>query len=27
IIVANRWDRGIEAYKDKVYTREIWIRD
>ncbi|HFM9791824.1 TPA: UDP-glucose 6-dehydrogenase, partial [Streptococcus pneumoniae] len=26
-IVANRWDRGLEAYKDKVYTRGIWIRD
>ncbi|HGR7124419.1 TPA: UDP-glucose 6-dehydrogenase, partial [Streptococcus pneumoniae] len=25
--VANRWDRGLEAYKDKVYTRGIWIRD
>ncbi|HGQ3366342.1 TPA: UDP-glucose 6-dehydrogenase, partial [Streptococcus pneumoniae] len=24
---ANRWDRGLEAYKDKVYTRGIWIRD
>ncbi|HGQ9730039.1 TPA: UDP-glucose 6-dehydrogenase, partial [Streptococcus pneumoniae] len=23
----NRWDRGLEAYKDKVYTRGIWIRD
>ncbi|HGR7304753.1 TPA: UDP-glucose 6-dehydrogenase, partial [Streptococcus pneumoniae] len=22
-----RWDRGLEAYKDKVYTRGIWIRD
>lgn len=21
LIVANRWDRGLEAYKDKVYTR------
>ncbi|HHK7099338.1 TPA: UDP-glucose 6-dehydrogenase, partial [Streptococcus pneumoniae] len=21
------WDRGLEAYKDKVYTRGIWIRD
>ncbi|TVW34819.1 UDP-glucose 6-dehydrogenase, partial [Streptococcus pneumoniae] len=20
-------DRGLEAYKDKVYTRGIWIRD
>lgn len=27
LIVANRWDRGLEAYKDKVYTRGIWIRD
>lgn len=27
LIVANRWDRGFEAYKDKVYTRGIWIRD
>ncbi|HHK6623532.1 TPA: UDP-glucose 6-dehydrogenase, partial [Streptococcus pneumoniae] len=26
-IVVNRWDRGLEAYKDKVYTRGIWIRD
>ncbi|HHK6454289.1 TPA: UDP-glucose 6-dehydrogenase, partial [Streptococcus pneumoniae] len=25
--VANRWDRDLEAYKDKVYTRGIWIRD
>ncbi|HGS2107562.1 TPA: UDP-glucose 6-dehydrogenase, partial [Streptococcus pneumoniae] len=22
-----RWDRDLEAYKDKVYTRGIWIRD
>ncbi|HHK7756102.1 TPA: UDP-glucose 6-dehydrogenase, partial [Streptococcus pneumoniae] len=21
------WDRDLEAYKDKVYTRGIWIRD
>ncbi|HHA8169148.1 TPA: UDP-glucose 6-dehydrogenase, partial [Streptococcus pneumoniae] len=27
LIVANRWDRDLEAYKDKVYTRGIWIRD
>ncbi|QJI75399.1 nucleotide sugar dehydrogenase [Streptococcus pneumoniae] len=27
LIVVNRWDRGLEAYKDKVYTRGIWIRD
>ncbi|TVW16758.1 UDP-glucose 6-dehydrogenase, partial [Streptococcus pneumoniae] len=27
LIVANRWDRGLEAYKYKVYTRGIWIRD
>ncbi|VSU59747.1 UDP-glucose 6-dehydrogenase [Streptococcus pneumoniae] len=27
LIVVNRWDRDLEAYKDKVYTRGIWIRD